>query len=566
MLHELYQMVDTTSTTCFNTETSRLSLGELCLVKICVSTAQLLVEKGLDMNDTLHTGTTVYAGILNDDVLLSIFDFCRLTDEEKNGANDFRFGVDSTFNDQNLDGKWDRQRWWHGCWWHKLTQVCQGWRSLILASPSRLNLHVICAKDTPAADMLAHFPHLPLVVVYKFEQGERLKHKQNILLSLQHRHRLRSIHLNAKTTALQKMAIPWDEEFPLLVSLTIISEDISASTAFTLPKSFRAPNLRNLILRNVIIQTGTPILATSIPLTILILERIPTSAHIPPEYLVDLLELMPQLVILSVGFPLPTRGRGVSTHTPPSQAQKKFITLRCLERLHFMGTSYYLEDLIARINAPVLELFYIYIFYQRSFGILPNISRSLNTTVEFRSRIVAMDFHQYLVSIEMGDTRPNIGYKFPFQVCVRGNLWQRSRDSDWRLASVSQICSAIAPVFSVTEELILGDIDHGIPWETQSNDIRVNWHNILRQFSHVKTLMVSGGLVEELSLHLQPDGDEALVLGLLPKLERIVVPRDFDVGNAFAAFIDSRRFAGHPVYLLHDIVPTRGWQDLYWLF
>jgi hypothetical protein len=42
--------------------------------------------------------------------------------------------------------------------------------SIILASPSRLNLHVVCAKDTPVAGMLAHFLHLPLVVVYKFEK------------------------------------------------------------------------------------------------------------------------------------------------------------------------------------------------------------------------------------------------------------------------------------------------------------------------------------------------------------------------------------------------------------
>lgn len=39
-------------------------------------------------------------GILNDDVLFSVFDFCRLTDEEKNGSDDVRFEVESAFNDQ----------------------------------------------------------------------------------------------------------------------------------------------------------------------------------------------------------------------------------------------------------------------------------------------------------------------------------------------------------------------------------------------------------------------------------------------------------------------------------
>jgi hypothetical protein len=73
--------------------------------------------------------------------------------------------------------------------------------------------------------------------------------------------------------------------------------------------------------------------------------------------------------------------------------------------------------------------------------------------------------------------------------------------------------------------------------------------------------MVSGEIVEELSLHLRPYSDEAL-LGLLPRLEQIVVPRD--VGDAFAAFIYMRKFRGRPLYLFHDIVPGREWRDLYW--
>jgi hypothetical protein len=150
---------------------------------------------------------------------------------------------------------------------------------------------------------------------------------------------MRSIRLSATASALQKMTITLDEEFPLLLSLAIIHTNDSDPGWVTLPKSLRAPNSRHL-LKNVIIQTGTPILTTSIPLTILLLERIPTSTHIPPGYLVD----------LSVSFRLPIPGGGLGTHPLrlAPEAQRKFITLRCLESLHFMGTSAYLESLLAR--------------------------------------------------------------------------------------------------------------------------------------------------------------------------------------------------------------------------
>src|SRR6266702_6054235 len=113
--------------------------------------AQLWVEKGLETIDAPHA--TVSIGMLNDDVLLAIFDFCRLPDEDEDED------VEDVFNEGNWN--WDRQRWWR-----KLTQVCRRWRSLILASPSRLNLHVVCTEDIPVAEMLTHFLHLPLIVMY----------------------------------------------------------------------------------------------------------------------------------------------------------------------------------------------------------------------------------------------------------------------------------------------------------------------------------------------------------------------------------------------------------------
>ena len=221
-----------------------------------------------------------------------------------------------------------------------------------------------------------------------------------MLLSLQRRHHVLRIHLNAPDPVMQRMFIPLDEEFPLLDHLSIITHSPVAFTEVTLPNSLRAPKLRNLFLDNVDLQIGTPILTTSLRLVSLTLWGIPTSTHTPPEYLADLLVLMPQLRAVSLRFrgsshsPIPRSG--VSTHPPLAlEVPKMFFTLRCLERLWFTGYNTYLEGILARIIAPVLSKFEVYFFDQRSSersDILPNLSRFLDATTELSFRVALINF------------------------------------------------------------------------------------------------------------------------------------------------------------------------------
>jgi hypothetical protein len=48
--------------------------------------------------------------------------------------------------------------------WQTLVHVCRRWRSLVLGSPRRLNLRLVCTPETPARDTLNIWPALPLVV------------------------------------------------------------------------------------------------------------------------------------------------------------------------------------------------------------------------------------------------------------------------------------------------------------------------------------------------------------------------------------------------------------------
>jgi hypothetical protein len=83
----------------------------------------------------------------------------------------------------------------------------------------------------------------------------------------------------------------------------------------------------------------------------------------------------------------------------------------------------------------------------------------------------------------------------------------------------------------------------------EHNDVdRIEWRNLLRPFSNVKTLRVEDGLVEQLSRCLRLEDGE-LPLGLLPELQELRYSGSGDTDDAFTSFIDARKNAGRPVKL-----------------
>jgi hypothetical protein len=48
--------------------------------------------------------------------------------------------------------------------WQSLVHVCRRWRSLVLGSPRRLNLRLLCTPKTHARDTLDVWPALRLIV------------------------------------------------------------------------------------------------------------------------------------------------------------------------------------------------------------------------------------------------------------------------------------------------------------------------------------------------------------------------------------------------------------------
>jgi len=131
---------------------------------------------------------------------------------------------------------------------------------------------------------------------------------------------------------------------------------------------------------------------------------------------------------------------------------------------------------------------------------------------------------------------------------VRVDCWHL----DWQVSSAAQICNALSPVFSPVERLDLLHEVHSRSSEEHNDVDRIEWRNLLRSFSNVKTLRVKDGLVEELSRCLRLEDGE-LPLELLPELQELTYPGSGNSGDAFTSFIDSRQNAGRPVTLIRDI-------------
>jgi hypothetical protein len=381
--------------------------------------------------------------------------------------------------------------------------------------------------------MLAHSPPLPLTVDYSSE-GITAEDEEGILLALEQRHRVRHLRLLLPVQNLRKLVMAIDEEFPILEYL-IVEPWAKDSMALVLPETLQAPHLRHLMLGGFTCPIRPRLHPTAASLVILYLIIHHQSAYLQPNVLLQWISFMPQLESLAIGFKFPVPNRDVErqlTHTPITT----HITLPNLLSFRFQGVSAYLEAVVCRITTPRLENLQITFFKQLTFSV-PRLPQFMNTTENLRFDNAVIMFNDKEIIVGMSFHEADT-YVFG----VRVICWHL----DWQVSSAVQICNALSQVFSAVEHLTLEHEVHG----EEHNDVdRVEWRNLLRSFSNVKTLRVRDGLVEELSRCLRLEDGE-LPLELLPELQELKYYGSRDTGDAFTSFIDARQNAGRPVTLV----------------
>src|SRR5216683_5215040 len=433
--------------------------------------------------------------------------------------------------------------WHHEWWWYKFVQVCRRWRYLIFGSASHLHLCLVCTRGTPVANMLTHSPPLPLIIDYNYENHDLTpEDEEGILLALQHRDRVCRIALWMPVPSLQKLVTAIDDEFPVLEFLDIVPS-AKHNTPLILPSTLEAPHLRHLWLEHFAPPIGSRLLATATGLVRLFLRWIHPSTYPHPNHLLQPLSLLPQLEEFEIGFSSPVPNRDLERQLLNAPIIT-YATFPNLYRFTFWGVSAYLEALLPRMTAPLLERLDIHFFNQLTFSV-PHLLQFMTTTENLRFSSAEFIFYHRAVSVIFSPVEAT-PINFTLEV-ICGHL-------DWQVSSMAQIFNLLSPLFSAVMDLTLVYEEQTLSSEGHNQAARTQWRELLGSFRNVKTLRVHNGLVGEVSRSLRLNGEPPLEL--LPELNELICPQGSRDDRTFAAFIHERELASQPVNLIEEAFPV----------
>jgi hypothetical protein len=488
--------------------------------RFCFCLCQIFLT---DWTKTGSSGTQqlIFAKKINDDLLVEIFDFCRPDNISPN--------------------TYPRN------WWYTLAHVCQRWRRVLFATPTRLGITLVCNSRTPVVDMLANSPPLPLIIYWgnpgTLDTDGSVK---NVLLALSHRDRVRRLTLHMSETSMCEVFSSMKGPLPMLETLQLYCSTYNGNIRSNtkLPTMFEAPNLRHLQLSDLKLLPQSAKLLNNVTARPSIVSFTVGEITTKPAALMACLASMPRLKVLKIGvfFSIPSgpterKERDLCAGGRPESTQ---LALTDLEEFEYQGISDYLEALAAQISAPFLK----------------KLSITLSNTVDDNADLNATRF-KYLSRLISGAAGlafqfARVRFKDGFSIVLdHDELWtgrgafelrfnNRTYHFEADVGRVADICRVLAPMPSTVQSLLLEDGNRN-SWDPKPE--REEWHELLRVFDNVKTLRVAGRFVEELDKALKPDKNDS-VQALLPRLQEIV---QYGPEKEFAAFVQARQVAGSPV-------------------
>ena len=355
-----------------------------------------------------------------------------------------------------------------------------------------------------------------------------------------HHSRVCEINLRYLTSSqLQRLALAMQEQFPALIHLMLGLADNYSRPAPALPDEFirSTPLLQSLRLHSIPFPALPKLLLSATHLVYLALVGIPDTGYISPEAIVTGLAVLVNLKSLTIEFESPLSRPHRENRRPPPPTR---IILPALSRFEFQGVSEYLEDLVVRIDAPLLDSIWITFFHQLIFDI-PHLAQFSRRTTSFGALNEAhVDFGYSSVQIEsLSPTRT---------FDEKSRLGISCRELDWQLSSLAQVFTSIFPSIHMVEHLYIKGPRY-LPSQRQNDIEDVQWLEFFHPFSAVKNLYVSKEFAQCISSALQNLVGER-VTGLLPALETLFLEELQPLGPAQEAiwhFVAARQLLGHPV-------------------
>ena len=449
-------------------------------------------------------------GVLPDDVLLEIFYF---------------------YLEMNLP---HRNKMWIESW-RSLVHVCRRWRSIVFASPRRLNLQLYCTPETPAKVTLDVWPAFPLIV----EGNVTDSSMDNVIAALGRNNHVCEVDLIVAGQQLEELLATMKVPFPELTVLKLWSDRFGAPA---IPDSFldgSAPRLQELSLGGIVFPALPKLLSSTTRLVDLRLICESQSEYFSPETITATLSVLPCLRKFYLRFRpfryLPDQER--QSLPPPKRS-----ILPSLNKFCFVGASGYVEDLVTNIDAPQLgEMSVSFLDLINNYH-CPRLAQFINRTPTLRAFDKAhVTFGHWSASVAL----------MARDSTLEVEIETSSTEPSWQVSSAGQICNSSIDPISRTEDLYIEHNHFQVVWKRYP--IRnSSWLQLLLPFTAVKNLYLSKEFAAGVATALQE-----LVGGgitdVLPNLQKIFVNGSPEPSRGWKEnieqFLIARQLSGRPVDL-----------------
>jgi len=252
------------------------------------------------------------------------------------------------------------------------------------------------------------------------------------------------------------------------------------------------------------------------------------------------LSALTSLEFLCVRFRCPRPRPALESRRPPPPPVTRSI-LPGLTMIVFKGASEYLEEILARIDAPRIDECIITFFNQVIFD-TPQLFQCISRRPSLRA--------QEKGHIVFGSAASIV--KFPSQTPSDDGVLSVEipcTASEWQLSSLEQVCTSSLPPVSTLEDLYIFD-DRVRPPRWQDDVENTLWLELLHPFAAVKNLYLCERFVPRILPALQE-----LVGGrateVLPTLENVFLEGIQPSGplrEGIEKFVAARQLTSHPVH------------------
>jgi hypothetical protein len=313
-----------------------------------------------------------------------------------------------------------------------------------------------------------------------------------------------------------------------------------------------APHLRFLMLHGIPFPGLPKLLLSATNLVRLYLLNIPHSGYISPDAMVTALTALTCLQFLDIAFRSPRSHPDQASRLPPPPTR---IVLPALTGIRFKGACEYLDDLVARIDAPRLFNLHMTFFNDVVFD-APQFIQFISRTPTLK----ALDN----AHVVFGHRKAIINSSSQTSGCQVGIS---CRELDWQVSSLEQLCLSHLPSLSTLEDLYVYEALPGEQPDWQDNIENTLWLDLLHRFSTVKNLYLSKEFAPRIVAALQ-ELDGGRTTEVLPTLQNIFLEEvepggrvQEDIGRIVAA----RQVSGHTITVSHwERDPIQELDLFYW--